>query len=348
MGATDGQAGVEGVDAAGAEERPRVLVVDDDATMRLLLAEQLRERHDVLLARDGAEALQILAEQDVAVVLSDQRMPEMTGIELLSAAVRIQPDAARILLTAYGDIQTVVQAVNEGHIFYYLTKPWQPFELEGIVGRGVEHSLLLRERRGLIEELRQSNVELERRVRERTRELLERTRQLEEAYRVISDLAAMDPLTSVANRRTFMTALGRELERSERSRSPLVLIMLDLDHFKAINDTHGHGLGDRVLQETARRMKEIARPYDTVARIGGEEFVVLLPATELDQGLRVAERLRVELEGLDVDGYPDIVTGSFGVAALRHGEDADTFLRRVDTALYAAKNGGRNRVISAD
>lgn len=329
-------------------DRSTVLIVDDDAAMRLLLAEQLLDLHQVLVARDGSEALQLLAENEIAVVLSDQRMPEMTGIELLAAAVRIQPDAARILLTAYGDIETVVQAVNEGHIFYYLTKPWQAFELLGIVARGVEHSRLLRERRQLIDELRRSNVELERRVRERTRELLERTRQLEDAYRVISELAALDPLTSVANRRTFMSALTRELERAERSEAPLTLIMLDLDLFKAINDTYGHGVGDVVLQETARQLKEVARPYDVVARIGGEEFVVLLPSTALDQGLRVAERLRSELASLCVEGYPDIVTASFGVATLQPGEDADSLLRRVDTALYRAKDGGRNRVVSDD
>ncbi|GMV38731.1 MAG: hypothetical protein AMXMBFR64_04470 [Myxococcales bacterium] len=333
-------------DAPAAPDLATVLVVDDDVAMRLLLVEQLIDHHYVLSARDGNEALRLLAEHQVAVVLSDQRMPEMSGTELLSAAVRIQPDAARILLTAYGDIQTVVQAVNEGHIFYYLTKPWQAFELQGIVARGVEHNRLLRERRRLIDELRQSNLELERRVRERTRELLERTRQLEEAYKVISELAALDPLTSVANRRTFMTALKREHERSERSLAPLTLIMLDLDYFKSINDTYGHGVGDLVLQETARHLKEVARPYDVVARIGGEEFVVLLPSTGLDQGTRVAERLRAQLAGMSVEGMPDVVTASFGVACLQPGEDTLALMRRVDAALYRAKDGGRNRVVT--
>lgn len=155
--------------------------------------------------------------------------------------------------------------------------------------------------------------------------------------------AATDPLTGLLNRAGFDGALAGELERARRHRQPLALVMLDLDHFKRVNDQHGHPAGDRVLQGLARLLEEHLRESDLCARWGGEEFAVLAPMTGAAGGARLAEKIR----GLMAEtalGPSGPVTGSFGVAALRPDEPAEALIRRADEALYRAKARGRDRV----
>lgn len=156
-----------------------------------------------------------------------------------------------------------------------------------------------------------------------------------------------DHLTGAFSRRAFFDLAAREQARALRHGSPLSLLLFDVDHFKRINDTHGHATGDRVLAEIVERAGSAVRAIDTVARLGGEEFAVLLPATGADTALLVAERLR---QGLDCP--PDAGAGvgytvSVGVATLLPGESIDALLSRADAALYAAKAGGRNAVVDA-
>jgi diguanylate cyclase (GGDEF)-like protein len=158
-----------------------------------------------------------------------------------------------------------------------------------------------------------------------------------------------DALTGVANRRHFDERLAAEVARAERYGHPLCLLLLDLDHFKRINDSHGHGAGDIVLRRAARIMAASARSTDFVARIGGEEFAVLLPEQDGAGARAVAENLRGLVAGLDnTDIAANLrVTASLGVAVLRPGEGRDSLLRRADAALYEAKNAGRDRVMMA-
>jgi diguanylate cyclase (GGDEF)-like protein len=161
----------------------------------------------------------------------------------------------------------------------------------------------------------------------------------------------VDPLTSVWNRAGLDTILTRELEASAMRGSPLSLAMVDLDHFKAVNDKFGHGVGDTVLSEVARRLRVAARPVDSVARFGGEEFVVILPGCGADDARTVAERLRSRLadhpvvvgQSLQLD-----VTASIGIATAEPGEPPSVLLTRADVALYDAKRGGRDRVVVAE
>lgn len=199
----------------------------------------------------------------------------------------------------------------------------------------------------LADELLQLNNQLAVLSRENTRknrELEERNRQLLEAYRTIQELALRDPLTGAANRRAFNERLRFEAERGARMKSPLVLVMLDLDHFKKVNDDYGHETGDKVLVAVTAVLMRSVRPYDLVARVGGEEIALLLPGTELERGVEIAERLRREVAELAIDGYPKRITASFGVALLPPGGDSDRLMSRADAALYRAKDGGRNRV----
>ncbi|WP_280552778.1 sensor domain-containing diguanylate cyclase [Halomonas sp. 25-S5] len=162
----------------------------------------------------------------------------------------------------------------------------------------------------------------------------------------LEQLAQHDPLTGAANRRHFFERAAEELARARRHGDALSLVMLDLDHFKRINDHWGHATGDRVLQAFAAGVRSLLRREDLFGRIGGEEFVVLLPATGLEGALPLAERLRRQTEGLDLEenGERVSVTTSAGVATLGAGDaSTDALLQRADEALYAAKRAGRNR-----
>jgi two-component system cell cycle response regulator len=163
-----------------------------------------------------------------------------------------------------------------------------------------------------------------------------------------SALASLtDALTGLGNRRRLDEALAIEIGRAVRTGGKLGAVMADIDHFKRVNDRYGHGAGDKVLARVGALLKSQTRATDIVARFGGEEFMVLMPLASLEQSAAKAEQLRRALSAQPIDPLPEPVTASFGVAELRTGEDAESFLERVDAALYAAKRGGRDRVVAA-
>ncbi len=180
--------------------------------------------------------------------------------------------------------------------------------------------------------------------------LSESNRQLQAAIGRIEEIAIRDELTGAYNRRFLMETLGREAARAARLSKPLGLCLFDLDHFKRINDSYGHAAGDAVL----RRFTEIARTglrgVDVLGRQGGEEFVLVLPDTDLEGALACAERIRANVEREDFPRLPapHRVTVSAGVACATRPETPDTLLARADRGLYAAKRGGRNRVVAMD
>lgn len=162
----------------------------------------------------------------------------------------------------------------------------------------------------------------------------------------LSELAHTDDLTGLFNRRACEQHLWREWQRVQRSGAALSVLMIDVDHFKAVNDQHGHAVGDQVLQQLARQIQGSAREIDVVARLGGEEFAVLLPDTGASSAAGVAERIRQQVmaaQGMPVAG----VTVSIGVATLQAEETHGSLQHRADQALYMAKTRGRNRVVSA-
>ena len=214
----------------------------------------------------------------------------------------------------------------------------------------------LEELRGLLNELleetrdmREVNRELELRLTATTRELEDLRRELETARHE----ATTDALTEIANRKAFDDALAAAMERARESGEPLCLLLADVDHFKHFNDAHGHLLGDRLLRFVARAFKESVKGQDLVARFGGEEFAVLLPATPLNGARTVAEHIRSTLAGqrlrrTDTDQSVGAVTLSFGVARYRPDESVEAFVSRADSALYLSKQQGRNRVSSEE
>jgi diguanylate cyclase (GGDEF)-like protein len=172
-----------------------------------------------------------------------------------------------------------------------------------------------------------------------SREVTER-RRLEEELR---KLAVTDPLTGVYNRRHFLEELQREMNRSNRCACPFSLIMLDVDHFKEVNDRFGHETGDRVLKELTEMIRKRIRASDLLARWGGEEFMILMVNTNLPPAARLAEDLLMQLQAGTFSGIGQ-VTASLGVAAHRPGEGVDELLTRVDNLMYQAKNSGRSRL----
>jgi len=182
-------------------------------------------------------------------------------------------------------------------------------------------------------------------------DLRETTEALTRANRELDRLARTDALTELANRRQFMEVLARELDRAVRYGRPLALVLLDLDRFKVVNDTHGHAAGDRVLKAAARALRSVCRDVDLAARIGGEELALLLPETGVAGASSLAERLRQTLEATQHElptGGTFQVTASMGIASA--GENARTaadLMDRADQALYRAKEEGRNRVVVA-
>lgn len=170
---------------------------------------------------------------------------------------------------------------------------------------------------------------------------------LQEARNQLVSLAMTDTLTGLLNRRAILQRIEEEMERHRRTGASLGCILLDVDFFKQVNDRYGHAAGDEVLCRVARHLRQALRPYDALGRFGGEEFLVILPGTDLDTLRGVAERIRVGLPEQVKAGTPDApqpVTASFGITLYRPGEDLDTFLARSDHGMYKAKSLGRNRV----
>jgi diguanylate cyclase (GGDEF)-like protein len=192
-------------------------------------------------------------------------------------------------------------------------------------------------------ELESLRKDLEERVATRTRELEQANLRLAEASRT-------DALTGLPNRRGFFEVADHELKRSARSGESLSVLMIDLDHFKRINDVHGHAAGDAILQSAASTLRSVLRAQDVVARWGGEEFIALLPATDGEMALVAAEKARLALETSQFESgrLAGTITGSFGVAAHRPGDDFEAVIAAADRALYAAKAAGRNCVRSAE
>ncbi len=177
-------------------------------------------------------------------------------------------------------------------------------------------------------------------------ELAQANLKLQQREAEILAVSLTDPLTGVGNRRRLDQAIVVEVSRADRTGGKLCALMADLDHFKRVNDVHGHEAGDRVLATFGDLLRRRTRATDIVARFGGEEFVVLMPNTDMEQAVAIAERIREAIAACRVEPLPDPVTASFGVVELVAGEQANALLRRADTALYEAKQSGRNRVVA--
>lgn len=309
------------------DERPqRILVVDDHPDNVEIIDARLSSRGYLIeSACNGQEALEKVYQDPPQLILLDVMMPLMDGFEV---SRRIRGDSSLpyipiILVTARGETQDKVEGLDAG-ADDYLTKPINFPELEARV-----RSML--------------------RIKKLQDELDRQNKELEEVNERLRRLSITDGLTGLFNHRHVHELLHEEHERIKRSGQHLAVVMLDLDRFKLLNDTHGHPTGDLVLAETARILRENAREIDMVGRYGGEEFITLLPGAEEEAAALFAERVRVAVENFVFrdEGKEIRMTVSAGVASGREGDydTPDELIKRADKALYAAKEGGRNRVV---
>jgi diguanylate cyclase (GGDEF)-like protein len=322
-----------------------ILCVDDDSTvlnaLRSVFATHFGSELQVEFAESGEEALEIVADlkaqgRELGLIITDFMMPGLRGDELLVRLHDLSPNTVKILLTGQSDLTGVKRAINHANLYRFLEKPFLNEDIvltvRGAVRAYCQERDLIRQN----EELRRLNAELESIVAERTRELVEKNRELEV-------LSVTDRLTGLFNRRKLDEVLEEELVRCRRYAQEFAVIIMDIDHFKHVNDTHGHPVGDLVLKEMARIARERTRDADALARYGGEEFVIVCRHSTLVGAVETAERIReaIAKHFFPVAGH---LTASFGVAACCEDDTAATLLERADAALYRAKALGRNRV----
>lgn len=294
----------------------RILVVDDSRMARMVLCRQLESLgHQTAFAASGEEALARCRDESFDVALVDFRVGAMEGVEVCWH-LRAAQGAKHLylMLMIPGSITNQFFEVVENGADEFLRKPLDLIWLRA--------RLLAASR------------------------VVEMQRQLER-------LATTDSLTGALNRGRFMMRAAGEVARARRSGGPLSAIMLDIDHFKKINDTHGHATGDEAIRSVVRVCRTVVRGGDVLGRLGGEEFAILLPDTPPQGAAHLAERLRVALAATEVPrpgGGAVTFTVSIGVSALHPGvkagqDEVSALLARADEALYRAKNGGRNRVV---
>ena len=297
----------------------KILVAEDDlVTGRMLQTYLAKWGYEVQIVTDGLQAWRILQQENAPrLALLDWMMPEMDGMSICREVRRlnIQPYIYLILLTARRYQEDVVAGLEAG-ADEYLTKPFDPYELRARLRAGAR-----------IVELQDSLIQ----AREELREL-----------------AMHDALTHLLNRRAIMDILMAELSRAAREQKSLTVMMVDIDHFKSVNDKFGHPAGDGVLCEVSRRLRASVRGYDNVGRFGGEEFLVVAPGCDAASGLTQGERLRevVSSQPITVKDTSINATVSVGVATSHEltAQHMETLLSAADKALYRAKENGRNRV----
>jgi two-component system chemotaxis response regulator CheY len=295
-----------------------VLVADDSRAIRAWLRRQLSENgYTVIEAEHGMDAVLAARTTRPDVVLLDVDMPKMNGYQALAAmrADERLKDVPVLFLTGRAAISDVVEGLRLGALDY-LRKPCEPEEL---LAR-VQGALRMKARQ---DELHRRNAEL-------------------------STAAATDPLTGLCNRRALEQRLPQVLEDARRLGQPAAVLVIDIDHFKQVNDREGHLAGDEALRAVAGRLRSGVRDDQTLGRWGGEEFLVLAPCTSQPGGLDLAERLRVAVgwEPVALSEQRAIpITVSIGVAS--GATDHLQLLRQADAALYVAKTNGRNRVVGS-
>ena len=296
----------------------KILIAEDDPVSRRVLEMNLLEwGFDVTVTENGNQAWEIIqGPKSPSLVISDWMMPGMDGLTLCRKIRRMEAEGYVyfILLTTKGEKADIIKGLEAG-ADDFLTKPFNRLELK------------YRTRIG------ERIIDLEHRI---------------------TELANTDALTGMMNRRFFMERMAQETARAQRDHNPLSLIMTDIDHFKAVNDTYGHQAGDFVLQRFSAAVSAAVRPYDFSGRYGGEEFVIGLPGADRLQAERVAERIREKVEVMEIvvpgDSRVIRITASFGCASF-FGEtriDLEGLIKIADESLYHAKSQGRNCVCTLE
>lgn len=302
--------------------KPLILIVDDSPTIRMSLSKALKDEFLPVEAVDGEQAWELLnSDTRIEVVITDLSMPKLDGMGLVKrmrdSVVTRMVNMPVIMVTGVDDTESREKAFEAG-INDFVAKTSDRVELLARLRAHQKLAVTLRE--------------------------------LEESQRELREQANTDALTGLANRRFFTQIANKELSLMRRQKEHFAVLMMDIDHFKKTNDTFGHAAGDYVLKQVARALSNSIREEDTVARVGGEEFVVSSPYNNRLAAIVLAERLRKAVESLDIqfEGNHIPVTISIGIALQpQDGDSLETLLAAADERLYIAKNNGRNRFCAA-
>lgn len=292
----------------------RILIVEDDLAVRDSMSEFVKMTgFDCQVASSAEDAIEILKKTEFQVVITDIMMPGMDGLELTDI-IKKDYDIDVIVMTGYSGQYSYEEAIGKG-ASDFVFKPIRFQELLLRIKRVFKERDLRQERNRMMADLQQ--------------------------------LAITDSLTQLYNSRHFFAQLKMEIERANRYSHSLALLLLDIDFFKNYNDTYGHLEGDKVLSTVGQMIKTCLRTMDTAYRYGGEEFTAILPYTDGDEAISVADRIQYALEYIAFSPYPDRsvqVTMSIGVTEYSPEEELTAFVNRSDRAMYAAKESGRNKV----
>jgi len=301
----------------------RILLVEDDKLQAKVTKDYLEANgYEVIWVGNGKSAIKIAKTHPVELILLDLVLPDMDGKEVCRW-LKLNQDTKGIpimMLTARSSTTEKVTGLKAG-ADDYLPKPYNESELNARIYACLRT-------KALQDELREKN------------------RQLEEVLLKVETLAITDPLTGLFNRRHFETTIEKEFNRTIRYQSPVSCLMIDIDHFKSINDEYGHRTGDLVLKEMAGIIKNCLRKVDTVARWGGEEFILLLPGTKKEDALRAALRILTAISSHNFSGIQRQITVSIGIASVPWSsiDTAEKLIDTADLALYEAKSKGRSRI----
>lgn len=302
----------------------RILIVDDTPENMEIIGKLLEsEGYDLYLAENGQSALVLAQKVDFDLILLDIMMPELDGFQTYSEIKKLKPldPTPVIFLTAKVDIESVIKGFEIGGADY-VRKPFNGLELKA----RVKYQLQLRSMR---------------------QEIAYQNRCLQEANQKLQAYATTDPLTQLFNRRKITELIQYEMERSKRNQTSFSIMIGDIDHFKNVNDSHGHSFGDFVLEKTSRRLIESVRSQDSVARWGGEEFLILMPETDAEGAGTLAEKLRAIISETAYEYSAGVlhITMTFGVCSYNGTQSFEQLVKCADDALYYGKEQGRNRVI---
>lgn len=305
-----------------------LILVVDDVNQNLQVVGEILEKvgYGTTFATSGMQAIERIKTANPDLILLDLMMPGINGLEVCEK-IKSNSEFVNIpiiFLTASQDENHLLEAFEKGAVDY-VTKPFKTPELLARVRTHLELKYTRDQFKKLLDEQAILTEELEK-------------------------LATTDPLTGVWNRRHLFALAEREITRVHRYNRPLSLLIIDIDHFKIINDTYGHAGGDEVLAILAKTVLNCLRKADFFGRFGGEEFVAFLPETTLKTAVAAAERIRENLANIviSVDEQQIRITVSIGVASYQKEDlTIDALLQRADKALYQAKNQGRNQVVAA-
>lgn len=340
-----------------------ILLVDDEAANLRSLTRILEDDFHVITAINGARALDIVNSlsppRQIHLIISDQRMPMMTGVELFEQIIVLMPDSIRMILTGFADINAIIDAINRGAVYKFLTKPIEPRDLRITVQRALEAFELTQKNVALMKELMELNASLEHKITERTRELADKQQdlerlnaELEQQIAIVERLSITDELTQLYNRRYFNTIFPKEIQRAAREKQTVSFLIFDLDCFKQYNDNYGHQKGDDVLKAIGQLLKtQCQRASDAAFRLGGEEFGVIFISLTQEEAWDFANTICQVIADMQIEhlfsSAAKHITASFGLVTLPATPDLniDDFYKQADEALYQAKGTGRNKVV---